>query len=266
VPLADPSTALSLLELAATIAHQRHYELECLVVIPVSRLRSPAETTVATLNERRLLRKAKSLRERHGISIHTQIRVSHDVSSAILEVVRDRHIDLLISNWKGGTTTPDRIFGEVVDSLIRQVRCNVMLIKWGLEPTRRDRWLIPTAGGPNSAKAIEWLPGLMKQAEVPEAFLCHVSAPNVQPEVSIQALNKACNQVQLRVSCITHPIAICNHSISDAVFDLAEQNDCDVILLGATQEGLLEQVIKGNIPEEIARRSPQTVILVRGSL
>ncbi len=266
VPLSDPKTAIPLLELAATIAHQRHYELECLMVIPVSRLRSPAETTVSTQDERRLLRKAKSLRERHGISIHTQVRVSHDVSSAILEVVRDRHIDLLISNWKGGTTTPDRIFGEVVDSLIRQVRCDVMLIKWGLDPTRRDRWLIPTAGGPNSAKAIEWLPGLMKQAEVPEAFLCHVSAPNVQPEVSIQALNKACNQVQLRVSCITHPIAICNRSISDAVFDLAEQNDCDVILLGATQEGLLEQVIKGNIPEEIARRSSQTVILVRGSL
>ncbi len=266
VPINDSKTAIPLLELAATIAHQRHYELECLMVIPVSRLRSPAETTVSTQAERRLLRKAKALRERHGISVHTQIRVSHDVSSAILEVVRDRHIDLLISNWKGSTTTPDRIFGEVVDALIRQVRCDVMLIKWGLDHIRRDRWLIPTAGGPNSAKAIEWLPGLMKQAEAPEAFLCHVSAPNTEPEVSIQALNKACNQVQLRISCITHSIAVCNRSISSAVFDLAEQNDCDVILLGATQEGLLEQVMKGNIPEEIARRSPQTVILVRGSL
>ncbi len=266
VPLSDPTTALTLLDFAATIAHQRHYELECLMVIPVSRLRSTAETSVSTLDQRRLLRKAKVLRERHGISIHTQIRVSHDVSSAILEVVQSRHINLLISNWKGGTTTPDRIFGEVVDTLIRQVRCDVMLVKWGLEPMRRDRWLIPTASGRNSAKAIEWLPGLMKQSESPEAFLCHVSAPNVQPDVTIQALNKACNQVQLRVSCITHSIAVCNRSISDAIFDLAEQNDCDVILLGATQEGLLEQVIKGNIPEEIARRSSQTVILVRGSL
>ncbi len=266
VPLSDPITALPLLELAATIAHQRHYELECLMVIPVSRLRSPAETTVTSQDQRRLLRKTNALRDRHGISIHTQIRVSHDISSAILEVVRDRHIDLLISNWKGATTTPDRIFGEVVDTLIRQVPCEVMLIKWGTEPLRRDRWLIPTAGGPNSAKAIEWLPGLMKQSKAPEAFLCHVSAPNVEPEVSIQALNKACNQVQLRVSCVTHPIAVCNASISNAVFDLAEQNDCDVILLGATQEGLLEQVMKGNIPEEIARRSSQTVILVRGSL
>ncbi len=266
VPLSNPDTALQLLELAAAIAQQRHYELECLIVIPVSRFRSPAETTVATVEQRRLLRKAKPLRDRYGISIHTQIRVSHDITSAILEVVGDRHIDLLISNWKGGTDTPDRIFGEVVDALIQQVRCDVMLIKWGINAKLRERWLIPTAGGPNSSRAIQWLPGLMKNTQAPEAFLCHVSAPNLQPEVSISALNKACNQVQLRVGCITHSIAVCNASISDAVFDLAQQNDCDVILLGATQWGLLQQVLKGNIPEEIARRSTQTVILVRGSL
>lgn len=266
VPLSNSDTALQLLELAATIAQQRHYELECLIVIPVSRLRSPAETTVSTVEERRLLRKARTFRDRYGISIHTQIRVSHDITSAILEVVRDRHIDLLISNWKGKTNTPNRVFGEVVDALIQQVRCDVMLIKWGINPKLRGRWLIPTAGGPNSSRAIHWLPGLMKNTATPEAFLCHVSAPNMKPEVSISALNKACNQVQLRVNCITHSIVMYNKSISDAVFDLAQQNNCDVILLGATQEGLLQQVLKGNIPEEIARRSAQTVILVRGPL
>ena len=266
VPLSNLDTALQLVELAATIAQQRHYELECLIVIPVSRLRSPAETTVATVEERRLLRKAKTFRDRYGISIHTQIRVSHDITSAILEVVRDRHIDLLISNWKGETNTPDRIFGEVVDALIQRVRCDVILIKWGINAKLGERWLIPTAGGPNSSRAIHWLPGLMKNTKMPEAFLCHVSAPNMKSEVSISALNKACNQVQLRVSCITHSIAVCNTSIPDAVFNLAQENECDVILLGATQEGLLQQVLKGNIPEEIARRLPQTVILVRGSL
>ncbi len=266
VPLSNPDTALQLLELAAAIAQQNHYELECLIVIPVSRFRSPAETNVSTVEQRRLLRKTKILRDRYSISIHTQIRVSHDITSAILEVVRDRHIDLLISNWKGGTDTPDRIFGEVVDALIQQVKCDVILIKWGIDAKRRERWLIPTGGGPNSSRAIHWLPGLMQNTQVPEAFLCHVSAPNTEPEVSISALNKACNQVQLRVGCMTHSIAVCSPSISDAVFDLAQQNDCDVILLGATQWGLLQQVLKGNIPEEIARRSTQTVILVRGSL
>ncbi|MCY7275399.1 MAG: universal stress protein [Phormidesmis sp. CAN_BIN44] len=39
-----------------------------------------------------------------------------------------------------------------------------------------------------------------------------------------------------------------------------------MIVLGATREGLLQQVIKGNIPEEIARQCDCTVILVRGAI
>ncbi|WP_302849270.1 universal stress protein [Leptolyngbya iicbica] len=39
----------------------------------------------------------------------------------------------------------------------------------------------------------------------------------------------------------------------------------DVILLGASREGLLTQAIKGNIPEAIARRSHCNVILFRGN-
>jgi chloride channel protein, CIC family len=39
-----------------------------------------------------------------------------------------------------------------------------------------------------------------------------------------------------------------------------------VILLGASRESLLQQAIKGNIPEAIARNSPCTVILVRDKI
>jgi chloride channel protein, CIC family len=152
-----------------------------------------------------------------------------------------------------------------VDTLIKQATCDVMLVKWGI-PSKLDRWLIPTAGGPNSERAMTWLPGLMKQSATPEAFLCYVSDPDCAPEVSTTALDRARRSLQSRVHCETHAIAVCSHSIPDAVIDLASVNTCDVILLGATQTGLLQQVIQGNIPEAIARRSIQTVIVVRGAL
>jgi chloride channel protein, CIC family len=50
------------------------------------------------------------------------------------------------------------------------------------------------------------------------------------------------------------------------VLQLAAAEACDVMVLGASREGLLQQVIKGNIPEAIARSSNQTVILVRGAI
>ncbi|MCY7393576.1 MAG: universal stress protein, partial [Leptolyngbyaceae cyanobacterium CAN_BIN12] len=47
------------------------------------------------------------------------------------------------------------------------------------------------------------------------------------------------------------------------VVDMAQNDQCDVIVLGASREGLLQQAIQGNIPEAIARNCDCTVILVR---
>jgi CIC family chloride channel protein len=80
VTLANPETAEILLKMAVTIARDRHYELECLQIILVSRHSSPSETTVKTAKSRRLLRKAEVLAKKWQIPIHTQIRVAHDVS------------------------------------------------------------------------------------------------------------------------------------------------------------------------------------------
>jgi CIC family chloride channel protein len=56
------------------------------------------------------------------------------------------------------------------------------------------------------------------------------------------------------------------NSVSEAVIHLAQKDHCDVIVLGATREGLLQQAIQGNIPEEIARKCDCTVVLVREAI
>jgi CIC family chloride channel protein len=61
VPLANPQTAPVLLQLAAAIARDRDYEIECLQVIPISRSNNPARTEVKTTKSRRLLRLAEKL-------------------------------------------------------------------------------------------------------------------------------------------------------------------------------------------------------------
>ncbi|MGB7894248.1 MAG: universal stress protein, partial [Microcoleus sp.] len=50
-----------------------------------------------------------------------------------------------------------------------------------------------------------------------------------------------------------------------ALIDLAQNDQCDAIVLGASREGLLKQVIHGNIPEAVARGCDCTVILVRSA-
>jgi nucleotide-binding universal stress UspA family protein len=45
---------------------------------------------------------------------------------------------------------------------------------------------------------------------------------------------------------------------------LRESRDYDLISLGATQETLFRQVFFGTVPEQVAKRCPKTVIMVKG--
>ena len=50
----------------------------------------------------------------------------------------------------------------------------------------------------------------------------------------------------------------------DWIENQAKKEGFDVVVLGASREGMLQQAIKGNIPEAIASGVDCTVILVRG--
>jgi len=270
VPIANPQTAESLLQMAAAIARERNYELECLQVILIPRHQSPAETAVSTTISRRLLKRAARLGEEWQIPVHTQVRVTHDIAYAILEAIKDRHIDLLLMGWKGNTSTPGRVFGSVVDTLIRQASCEIVLVKTPQSashdaPPTLDRWLIPTAGGPNSRQAIQLLPAFARLTQQPQVFLCQVHQAEQLPS-DLEALKDAMVFLSNRLRCPVVLRSVCANSVSEAVVDLAQKDQCDVIVLGATREGLLQQVINGNIPEEIARQCACTVILVRGAI
>lgn len=51
--------------------------------------------------------------------------------------------------------------------------------------------------------------------------------------------------------------------VSEAIVDLSQQCQSDAILLGASRENLLSQVLKGNVPLEIAQQTDITIILLR---
>ncbi|MFM7529414.1 MAG: universal stress protein [Nodosilinea sp.] len=52
-------------------------------------------------------------------------------------------------------------------------------------------------------------------------------------------------------------------SVATAIVELAEQTATDTLLMGASRENLLSQVLKGNVPLEIAERTDITVMLLR---
>ena len=271
VPLANPQTAPLLLKVALAIARDKNYELECIQVIQVPRHNSPSQTAVRTTKARRLLQQATRMGEESQVQIHTQIRVSHDVVQTILEIIKERHIDLILMGWKGSHSNPGGIFGDIVDSIIRQAPCEVMLVKWASRGTLENscpiplfnRWLVPVAGGPNSQEAVRLLPSLLTLGVKPEIRLCQIFSPS-QSNLDATALKETKEFLEREITCPIAATPVYGNSVSETTINIANQYDYDMVIVGASREGLLQQAIKGNIPSAIARGCHGTVILVRG--
>ncbi|MBO1350894.1 MAG: chloride channel protein [Hormoscilla sp. GUM202] len=294
VPLANPNTAPLLLQMAQAIAMEKDYEIECLQVLMVPRSSPPEETPVKIGKSLVLFEKAKRMVPDGVVPVHTQVRVTHDLAQAILEAISERHIDLMLMGWKGSATTPGRIFGDAVDTLIRQAPCDLVLVKWAnsqasngasepnlslnlpnslsKNPTPNycpvplfKRWLLPMAGGPNSAVAVRLLPALVKGQFSPEIRLCQVFDPELD-KVDRQAIDRASQFLKPKLkSGFVAATVLRSPSVPEAIIDQASNDNTDVVMMGARREGLLQQAIKGNIPEAIASGCDCTVILVRSS-
>ena len=279
LPLSNPQSAVYMLEMALAIAKERNYELECLHIIHLDRHLSLSETPVDLNPSLALFHTASVAAELMQVPMHSQVRIAHDVGHAIVEAAADRHTDLLAIGWHGHPASPERILGDTVDIVFRQVDCDVMLVKFSdrlqnSNPFNRefkkdrvsfDRWLVPITEGQNTEQALLLLPALINLSAYPEIYLCQVFSPDNKSDRA-DLLDKYANSLYNSMRYSVGKISVCSKSTADAIVDLANQQRSDVIILGADREKFLQKLLHGSISETIARNSDRTIIIFRKAL
>lgn len=273
LPISNPENAKALMTIAVAIAKYQKYEIQCLQVIGVPKYLYPAQAKVDTKEARHIMQRLERLGRKHNIPVHTQIRIANDVASAILETLKQEQINLLVTGWRGKNRSPENIFGNVVDTLIEKAACDLMLIKLGqfdhCFPQSIDRkigkWLIATAGGNNTQKAIKILPSLANLyhgANAPQLTLCQVSTPT-QKRFNLPQIQKLATAIANHTNLTTHILLIKAYSVPEAIIRLQKAENYDLVILGASSEGMLQNVVSGNIPELVIRQVSTTVIIMR---
>ncbi|MGF1567741.1 MAG: chloride channel protein [Nodosilinea sp.] len=262
VPLADPHTAPDLIKIAAAIAQSFHHELECVHVVKVPRSVSPAAARVDLREIEPLRQLAAEYDKTSGLSVHFEVRTAHEVGRTLLEVIKERHIDRVLMGWYHPNITPGRVISGVVDTLIRQAPCQVLVVRPGRNLTF-DHWLIPTAGGPNAQSAQQLLPGLLTLGQSPDIQLCTVCHPEQGKCLAPQHLAAMATELTETLHRSVDIHVLTNPSVAEAIVTLAQECRSDAILLGASRENLLSQVFKGNVPLEVVQQTDITIILLR---
>ncbi len=260
VPIANPATADTLLRLAGVLARQQEGEVLALQVVTVPDQVPLEEGRLRAAANRVLLEKALSQAQEEDFELQTMTRVAHDVAEGILDTAREEKVDLILLGWRGYTRSAGASMGPIIDPVIGNAPCDVTIVK-GAEWTGAKKILVPTSGGPNVRIAAR-LACMLSEVYDSEVTALYVQLGRATPQRMED--NRRLIAKTLRGLEFSHPPEQ-EVVVADSVVDgiVREAQDYDLVLLGASEEGLFDQFAFGSIPQQIAARVPQTAVLVK---
>jgi len=262
VPLANPATVTPLMELAAAVASERDGEIVALRVSLVPDQLAPSAAEINIDQEKPILEYAHARAQQFGIPLTSLVRIGHNAARAILETARERDCDLIVMGWKGFSTTTQKLFGEVTDSVILNARSDIMLVKLSKDQSLQ-KFLLPSAGGEHARCAEDYMASIARFHNG-ALTLCSVVPPQVDEKTSSAIngrLHLASKRLTRKNELKVYSKLISHTSVTEGIIQEAE--NYDAVVVGAAGHSFYRQVLFGSIPETIAKYAKSQVILVK---
>ena len=259
VTLANPDTVVPLINIAAAAALQKNGEIVALSVSLVPEQLPIHEGLKMAHHRRPLLRTAQARARELGVDFTSDLRVAHQLKDALLTSVQTHKADLLVMGWKGYTNTRDRLFGELTDHMIRHCPCDLALVKVVHGPTKKI--LLATSGGPNATLGADFTNGFARLFDA-SVDACVVVPSNADPIDERAAINRIAGSLEaLDLDGDIGRHLVKGNSIAAGIAKASK--DFDLVVIGAAPSKPFKQILVGDIPANVARYSPKSVILVR---
>ncbi|MHC5037741.1 MAG: amino acid permease [Planctomycetota bacterium] len=258
IPVANPENALNLVRTAFKTCQAKHAWVELLHMVPVP-------DQVPLTDASRYMRQGREgiveamlyLAPRFPVS--STLRYCRNIARGIVSAVREKHIDLLLMGWHGSRATSEFFLGSTLDSVIERSPCNVVIIKDAGEH-KFHRILVPVAGGPNSAFALE-IATIVAEDDDCEIVVFFVDAGREDIDLNVFIENQK-DRLDVPVERIrTKTVQSAN--VLEAILEEAESQPYDLVVVGATRESLLSQVMRDTIPNQVARACKKPFIMVK---
>ncbi len=290
VPIANPENVDQLLRTAADVAADRGAEVLAMSVVKIPEQTPLSRGQEYIDEEREVLQRALGARadggtvddsgatvdadvandggvhgtlDAHGtdVPISATIRISHDVESAILNTVAQYDADAVLMGWGArGSRRREIVFGSVVDTIATEADCDVLVERLGSDASGDvESVLLPTAGGPHAELSAEICQAVCR-ATGARAEVFRVVPPDGDVDDARERVEEAATD--LRETGVTVETTVVEgEDVVETITDRSGAHDLTVI--GATREGVLQQFVFGAIPEEVARKAEDAVLVAK---
>lgn len=201
------------------------------------------------------------------VKVHITVRDGQDPAAEILTTVRRDPPDLLLVGWRGEPGRGRYLVGRNLDALVQYAPCNVVVVRTGPDKPSPGgdlpgirRILIPAAGGPNAALAIDLALTLAPEAEVAALNIARqVTGPeglSLAEERLAEILAPWADEPRVQGK-VVQAATIVRGILGEAA------KGYDLVMVGASHESYLDRVLFGNIPQTVAAQSPAPAVVVK---
>ncbi len=257
VAVANPDNASQLIQGTYRLcgAKDAHLELIHMVQVPDQVSLHDAEKYTHTGKEG-LFEVMLSLSLHFPIS--TTIRYCRNVARGIVTAIREKRTKMLVLGWHGVQHHTIFNLGSKIDPIIEQAPCNVVVLKDCGGNKVFKNTLVPIAGGPNGALALEIASILTRHDEgTVTALSVDTGRGSVNFEQFLENNAKKFDIPREHLKTKT----VKAKSVVKAI--LKEAREYDLVVLGTTEKPLLAQMGRMSLPEKIACRTPKPVVMVK---
>ena len=279
VPVANPLTAESLVKMAVILDRARGDSTLTALSVVNTPGATPLEVAQGVLDRQEngrkaLLKRVADHAHEQGMPVRTLLRATRGISSGILGVAEARgSVGMILMGWRGQLST-QRVTGSVVKDVVRGAPCDVAVLRdRGVGEIKRV--LVPVASGPHARLALR-LAWDVARAEGGSLTALRIlpQADEIDIEVEMDVLRQF---VEDELGGIPEKV-VCRLKRSDSPLEgileetlnqvepsaqIANQEDYDLVVIGASEEWFLRGMLFGSITDRIADSVSCSVLMVR---
>ncbi|TFH35735.1 MAG: amino acid permease, partial [Anaerolineales bacterium] len=284
VPLSPGVERQFVLGLATALAKQSKGEVIPLQVVPIS-------DPLAIQEGRRLAQERNTLFEwstrdsgPSEVPIHPITRLASSVARGIQDTAIEEECDLILLTWPVSTSHEGTRMGRVLDPVVRNAPCDVAVVAYQPATSSGDEEvnqrlaihniLVPTAGGPHAPLATRLALLLAREFKAstrtvyvtrPDASEAELAQGRQRIESTLTTMREALHAlVSLDPShedVSLESVVVQSPSVVEGIIQAGA--DSDLVFIGASEESLIDQVVFGTLPEQVARACPTPVVMVK---
>lgn len=295
VPVGQGAERRMALELATSLARQLGGELIALQVVAIPDPLAVEEGQRLAQERSTLFQWSVRFAAKSGIDLYPLTRLARSVHEGILQTAVEENCDLIFLSWEIDKDPRGDRLGRVLDPVIRRAPCDVVVLAFhpdaampvegigGPEGEGQPqafsvkRILVTTAGGPHAPLASNLAVRLAREYEATTRGL-YVALSDATPEAVSQGeawIQNTLDKMKVEADSLPGPEfqdagegeltfetqVVRADSVLDGIVQAGAESD--LVLIGASEESLLDQVLFGTLAEDVARNCPTPVLMVK---